>query len=298
MSRDELKKRLRARGMRTVCFLLSLLLFLPGLLMGCAGRSVTPQEKQMARMVELAEKQQEEKVQKERVQPNHLELARELVKKGLFKVALVQLEQARRSGGDSCEVFHLMGRCHLGLGEGEQAAASFRRALALDGRYAPAHNGLGLALDLSGSREPAWQSYGKAIEINPAIPDFHNNLGFSKLLAGRTDEAEHHLREALALNPRLRTAAHNLALCHALQGRYDRAADLLKEHDTAAAAANNLGVLYDLSGDRESAVQHYTAALNMDQTLRAAAQNLGYVRAGSSDEVSGPTMVEMAMEEP
>ena len=252
----------------------------------------------MARMTELAQSQQEEKSRKEKVEPNHLELARELVHKGLFKVALVQLEQARRSEGGRCEVFHLMGRCHLGLGEGEQAVASFRRALALDGRYAPAHNGLGLALDLSGSREPAWQAYEKAIELNPAIPDFHNNLGFSKLLAGRTDEAERHLREALALNPHLRTAAHNLALCLALQGRYDQAFALLKQHDTAAAATNNLGVLYELSGDRESAVQHYAEAVNMDGSLRAAMHNLGTGRAGIPSEVSGATVVEMSMEEP
>ncbi len=295
MSRDESATGLRPKAMRA----LPSLFFLAVLLTGCAGRPVTPQEAQMVRMVERAEKQQEEKSRKEKVQPNHLELARELVKKGHFKVALVQLEEARRSNGGGCEVFHLMGRCHLGLGEAEQAAASFQRALALNRSYAPAHNGLGLALDLSGSRDAAWRSYARAIQINPAIPDFHNNLGFSKLLAGRTEEAERHLREALALDPRLKIAAHNLALCLALQGRYDEAHGLLEQHGSAAAAANNLGVFYDMNGDRESAVRHYAEALNRDGSLRAAAENLRHTHAVCPPG-EAPTLpvVEMSMEEP
>jgi len=152
---------------------------------------------------------------------------------------------------------------------------SFRRALSIDRSYAPSHNGLGLALDLSGSREQAWESYQKAIELNPARADFYSNLGFSKLMAERFQEAEKYLRESLVLNPDLKIAVNNLALCYALQGRFDQAAALLKQYSPPAAASNNLGVLYEINGNRKAALQHYRTALSMDETLPAAQANLG-----------------------
>lgn len=260
---------------RTTPPILPVMLLLPALLAhGCAVRNTSSQERQLAAMIQKASAQNEEKREKERPQANHLQLARELVAKGMYRVALVQLEQARDAEKGGCEVFHLMGRCHLGLSEYHKAVESFRKALERDAGYAPSHNGLGLAYDLSGSRELAWKAYGRAIELDPARADFHNNLGFSKLLSGRYPEAERHLRESLSLRPDLEAAANNLALCLAAQGRYEEASALLKARASAAAAANNLGVLHDVNGEREAAVECYRAALNLDETLRDARENL------------------------
>ncbi|WP_449244997.1 tetratricopeptide repeat protein [Desulfobacca acetoxidans] len=258
-----------------ILLVLSLLGLLVPSLWGCSRKAVSSQERQMAEMTKRAEMQNQEKWEKEKPKPNHLELARALVDKGLFQVALVQLEQAQDTAGRTCEVYHLTGRCYLGLGQYPRALESFRRALSIDRSYAPSHNGLGLALDLSGSREQAWESYQKAIELNPARADFYSNLGFSKLMAERFQEAEKYLRESLVLNPDLKIAVNNLALCYALQGRFDQAAALLKQYSPPAAASNNLGVLYEINGNRKAALQHYRTALSMDETLPAAQANLG-----------------------
>lgn len=228
----------------------------------------------MAEWSRQVSRQEQEKWSKEEPRPNHLELARQLVTRGLYQVALGQLEQARESENAGCEVFYLTGKCQLELGNYEQAGVSFRRAIALDARHAPSYNGLGLVHDRSGAREKAWQTYGKAIELNPAGAEFHSNLGFSKLLAGRPREAESHLRDSLKLNPNLRVAANNLAFCCALQGRYTEAHALLQAHGSPAAALNNLGVFFQLNGDLESAAQHYQSALKTNQDLREARENL------------------------
>lgn len=241
---------------------------------GCAGRSATPQELQMAEWSKQASPQAQEQWHKEEPRPNHLELARQLVARGLYQVALGQLEQARESETAGCEVFFLTGKCHLELGSYEQAGVNFRRAIALDARHAPSYNGLGLVHDRSGAREKAWEAYGKAIELNPAGAEFHSNLGFSKLLAGRPREAESHLRASLKLSPNLEVAVNNLAFCCALQGRYGEAHALLQAHGSPAAVLNNLGVFFQLNGDLESAARHYQSALKTNQDLREARENL------------------------
>lgn len=252
---------------------------------GCAGRSATPQELQMAEWSKQASRQEQEKRRKEEPRPNHLELARQLVAKGLYQVALGQLEQARESEAAGCEVFYLTGKCHLELGNYEQAGVNFRRAIALDSRHAPSYNGLGLVHDRLGEREKAWEAYGKAIELNPAGAEFHSNLGFSKLLAGKPREAEKHLRDSLQLNPNLKVAANNLAFCCALQGRYSEAFALLQAHGSLAAALNNLGAFFQLNGDFESAARHYQSALKMNQDLREARENLAACGEGSATGV-------------
>lgn len=241
---------------------------------GCGLRHAASPDGQMREALRKMEEARPQQGQPLKMKPDHLELAETLYSRGLYEVALVELEEARKADGSNCEIPHLMGRCHLALGKLDEAEADFKKALQIDSKYAPALNGLGLAYDLSGSKSRAEEYYVKSIEINPARADFQCNLGFFRLQAMQLQEAEKFFRAGIALDPQLAVARNNLALCLALQKRYDEAFVLLKQGAPLAQAYNNLGVFYEMNGDRDSAARCYREALKRDASLLQARRNL------------------------
>jgi Flp pilus assembly protein TadD len=209
---------------------------------------------------------------------DRLALVRELTARRLYAVALGQLKELSDRGPASAEAAYLEGRCRLGLKEYPEAIESFQKALAMDGNHAASSNGLGLAYDHAGKRDLAVKAYKKAIELDPAIAEVYNNLGFSLLLSGRYEEAERRFLDALALRRDMSAARHNLALTYGLQGRYDLARSVL-EQDGRASAIANLGVLYEINGDMQSAERSYAAALAEDGRLEEAGINYRSLRA-------------------
>lgn len=71
----------------------------------------------------------------------------------------------------------------------ETAVSSFRRGAALDPAYAPAFNGLGAALRMSGDLEGAVGAWTRAVEIEPDFAFPLYNLGLALLELGRTAPA-------------------------------------------------------------------------------------------------------------
>lgn len=205
---------------------------------------------------------------------DHLLLARELMARKMYAVALGRLAEASGSGAAMYDIEYLKGRCYLGLSDYGKAVEAFQRALVLNGSHAPSYGGLGLAYDLSNRRGLAWKAYEKAIEIDPAIADFQINIGFSKLAAGNYKEAEAYFLKSLAIECDSAVARNNLAFAYALQGRYDKAMELLTQQDTRASALSNLGVFYELAGDFANAVRCYRLALAEDGNLKEARENL------------------------
>jgi Flp pilus assembly protein TadD len=249
-------------------------LALPVLCQGCAWPFASQKGPQFDEIAEQAARKSPEKWETKDLKPDHLELARDLVAGGLYKAALVQLEMADKGGASGCEILYLRGTCRLGLNMCAEAREDFTKAISIDSKYAPSYNGLGLVYDREGLSEAAWESYTKAIELNPARADFHCNLGYSKLKAGRYKEAERHFLDCLALNRDFKAAQNNLALCYGLQKRYADALALLLRNASQAEAYNNLGALYEMNGDRESAVRCYKEALRIDHSLSQAMENL------------------------
>jgi tetratricopeptide (TPR) repeat protein len=66
--------------------------------------------------------------------------------------------------------------CLNSLWRYDHAIAAFRRAIELDGAYAPAHNNLGLSLQAVGEVEDAIASFRRAIEIMPDFAEARWNL--------------------------------------------------------------------------------------------------------------------------
>ena len=72
--------------------------------------------------------------------------------------------------------------CNLGnarddQGKRDEAVAEYRKALALDPKYAMAHNGLGVALSEQGKRAGANAWIGKPVEAKSLLAGIHKVLG-------------------------------------------------------------------------------------------------------------------------
>ncbi len=198
------------------------------------------------------------------IKPDFLKLARELINKGFYDVALLQLKKAVENDSANPEIYFLMGKCNRESSQFDVAEKDFQKALEIDPEFALAHDGLGLLYDLTGKREDAQKQYQKAIALNPARPDFYNNLGFSKLLAGKYVEAKSDLMKSLALQPGFRKAEANLALCCIMTNDDKKAFALLKKNHTYPAACRNMAALYKFKGDTQKALAMVEKAAKTD----------------------------------
>lgn len=114
--------------------------------------------------------------------------------KGRYEDALAAYEKALALDGNNAIVLNNRGSLFLSRAlklrspdDLERANDDFRRAVALDPRYASAWNGLGVGLQRSGDAEGAIAAWTKAVELKPDLGFALYNLGLG--LLGRGDKA-------------------------------------------------------------------------------------------------------------
>ena len=203
------------------------------------------------------------------LKPDYLSLARELVAKGHFKVARVQLDQALKQGMPSAEIYTLKGICARETGDAKKARTWFDQAIGLDGEYAPALNHLGILQAMEKKYEPARTSFEKALGLDPANPDFFNNAGMLHLENGAYGQAQSLFEQALALAPDHRRAAGNLAMTLGHMGDFQKAFSLLLAHYPYGTACHNMGVVYAAAGEKDKSLQMFLAAKNTQPAAQA-----------------------------
>jgi len=155
-----------------------------------------------------------------------------------------------------------LGEVYLELLQPVEAAAWFRKAIALKIDHAEAHFNLGLSLTRLGQWDEAEQSYRRALALDPANADAMNNLANALLELGRIDEAEHCYREATAANPKF------------------------------AAALVNLGNLLQELGKFEESEQAYARVLAQDPASPKAQFGVAMLKLRHGDYASGFAMYE------
>jgi len=110
------------------------------------------------------------------------------------------------------------------------------------------------------SLEEAKDAYERSLRANPHHADAHVNLGRLRHEEGAPALAEAHYRLALEANPEHETAAFNLGVALEDLGRVDDAAAAYQraiDLDPANADAHyNLAGIYELRGDKQSALRH------------------------------------------
>ncbi|MGI6655714.1 MAG: tetratricopeptide repeat protein [Desulfobulbus sp.] len=186
--------------------------------------------------------------------PNHLALARDLVRQGHYEVALNQLITAMEHDSTDPEIFHLMGVCYRETGKNKEGEEALRRALRLDATHAGAWDALGMVLQNQGRQDEAIDAFRQAVSHDPARAELLNNLGYALLRAEQKDEAYQTLQRALTLDPALARARNNLALCALRRNNDHEALRILLAGNPEWAAYHNMAVLYQQIGRQDQAI--------------------------------------------
>ncbi len=126
------------------------------------------------------------------------------------KGSLLALQKAAQLLPDDAEVHNNLGLVFQQLGQLDEAAASYRRAILAEPDYAAAHYNLGNILAGKGRLNEAEASFRRALQIKPDDEETHYNLGNTLRELGRLNEAEASYRRALQLKPDFASVYNNL----------------------------------------------------------------------------------------
>jgi adenylate cyclase len=166
------------------------------------------------------------------------------------------------------QFFHQTRRKSLGF-----ARSMFRRALAVDPDYAPAHAALADAIALERTYYPtsdvdlaeAERASRRSLEIDPELPEGHAARGHVLFIQRRFEEAEAAFRTAIRLDARLPEPHYFLARMLFQLGRFEEAA---REFDAANAvrpdhrSAFFAGQAYEALGWEDPALERYRDAVD------------------------------------
>ena len=118
-----------------------------------------------------------------------------------------------RLGGFAAQAMRLYAEANALAADGlaVEAETAYRRTLALNPRFAEAHNNLGNVLRAQGRAEEAVAAYREALACGLDHPLVHYNLASALKAAGDPAPAERHFRRALVEEPAYAEAFNNLA---------------------------------------------------------------------------------------
>lgn len=151
-----------------------------------------------------------------------------------------------RHSSETSESFYQLGRYYQGQNRYEQALAAYQKALAIDGTFAEARNGLAVIYAMQGRQQEALEQFRLAVKQAPNAPHIHNNLGYALYLSGSYAEAASALERALALDPANQAAHTNLALALDKAGDRGKAAQVMALAARTQAAENVPPVTQDV----------------------------------------------------
>jgi len=99
-----------------------------------------------------------------------------LYEKNLLQEALIEAKSLANQHPNVPVIYNIYGVINIALGNWNQSAICFSKAIKLKTDYVEAHHNLGIALDNLGQLEEAIQSYTKALELKPDFATAHESL--------------------------------------------------------------------------------------------------------------------------
>jgi tetratricopeptide (TPR) repeat protein len=164
----------------------------------------------------------------------------------------------------------------------QDAEVRYRRALALQPDYAPAHANLGMALVALQRSDEAIDSFQRAIAAGLHTAEIYDNLGIALTRVGREDEAIAAYRDSLQLNPRNGLIHLTLGSLLVKRQRFAEAIDAFRAglalNPDSAEAHNNLGGALAAVGRSAEASAQFEHALRLNPNLASARRNLELMR--------------------
>jgi tetratricopeptide (TPR) repeat protein len=105
----------------------------------------------------------------------------------------------------------------------EHAAASFKKSIAGEIRYAQAHNNLGIVYERTGKYEAAVTQYKQAIELDPSLVSAYMNLGNTRLKQKQYKESIESYHQVRKLKPDFAITNYNLGMAYFQQAQWQKA---------------------------------------------------------------------------
>ncbi len=211
-----------------------------------------------------------------------------LYKQGKLQESLVQVGALAKQFPNEPITANLLGAVYVGLGNLEQAVASYTRALQIKPDFAEAHTNLGDVLNGLGKPAEAVASYKRALQIKPDLVVAHINLGAAFNDLGKPEEAVSSLTKALQIQPNLAEAHNNLGIALNDLGKPEEAASSLTKalqiKPDFAEAHNNLGATLNDLGKPDEAVASYYRALQINPAFAKAHRFLSTVKNFQDDD--------------
>jgi serine/threonine-protein kinase len=137
------------------------------------------------------------------------------------------------------------------------AAKEFGRSIALDPRYATAHQWYAFLLASRGQLEEALVEGHTAQELDPSSVSVRRSLAWIYYYARRYEQARYHLTRAIAMNPGAEETYRVLGLTLAMEGQLDEAERVLREavsmHGAGSYTRATLGFALARAGKRAEA---------------------------------------------
>lgn len=168
---------------------------------------------------------------------------------------------------DNVDALHLLATVALRVGKGEAAIPFLAKAVRARPRSAPLRNALGEAHGVVLRQAEAAACFRRAIALDDGVAVFHNNLGGALYDLGRAGEATACFRRALELEPGLVLALYNLAMIHShrpgdpafgeLEAALDREGESGERHNAILFA---LGKAHDDIGAHDRAFGYFRRA--------------------------------------
>ena len=203
--------------------------------------------------------------------------------------------QAREAVDRALGLAPQLGEAHASLGhikvqyehDWDGAEQAFRRAIALNPGYAPAHQMFGLYLSVSGRFDEGLEEMRSAQALEPSATLYGALIGMLLNYQRRYDEAIDQLKKVLEMDPNLATAHTYLAVSYLRQDEYELALDHLRQSSSLTpGSAAYLGQVYALSGRPGEAEAELERLIAESRHRYVSAYDIStiYAALGSTDE--------------
>ncbi len=163
-------------------------------------------------------------------------------------------------------------------GETQKAIEELKEAIRLDPDYEAPHYNLGNIYIQQGDLKNAEENYRKALALKPSLALGYLGLGNLSLKKADTASARFYFSEALRLDPNLGYAHYGLGDIYLNEEMFDLAFEeyrkAAEKNPTIISAYNNMGNILDMFGKRKEAVMIYQKAINVDPSYANAYLNL------------------------